>query len=252
MANQFIRSWAAAIAAGGLIFAVLPAWGGPPFVTDDPEPVDYKHFETYLASEQTGTQSSHTTTNLLEVNYGALPDVQVSITLPYVINTLAGQTSQAGMGDIVMGVKYRFMQETENRPMMAVYPIVVAANGNVSKGLGNGGQQYFLPVWMQKSWDDWHVYGGGGYWINRAPGMASHWYFGMTVLNDITERFSFGGEAFHATDMKPYENSSNGFNLGGIYKIDKYNRILFSAGRAVVEISSQNSYSTYVAYSLSW
>ncbi len=252
MANMKLKSWARAIAAGGLIAGAIPAWGGPPFVTDDPEPVDYKHFETYLASEQTGTQSGHTTTNLLEVNYGAMPDLQLSVTIPYVLSSPAGLPKQAGMGDLVFGAKYRFMQETETRPMMAIYPIVIAANGNSAKGLGNGGQQYFLPVWIQKSWDDWHVFGGGGYWINRAPGMASHWYFGMTVMNDITERFSFGVEAFHATDMRPFENASNGFTIGGIYKIGKNNRVLFSAGRAVVEISSQNSYSTYVAYSLSW
>jgi hypothetical protein len=27
------------------------AHGGPPFVTDDPEPVDYQHWEFYVASQ---------------------------------------------------------------------------------------------------------------------------------------------------------------------------------------------------------
>ncbi len=252
MAKKNLKSWAWGVAACSLVCFALPAWGGPPFVTDDPEPVDYKHFETYLASEQTGTQSGHSTTNLLEVNYGALPDLQLSFTVPYVINSPAAQMTQQGMGDMVIGAKYRFMQETDSRPMMAVYPVVVAANGNANKGLGNGGMQYFLPVWIQKSWGDWHTFGGGGYWINRAPGVGSHWYFGWALMNDVTGSLSIGGEVYHATDQKPFENSSNGFNLGGIYKIDQHNRLLFSAGRAVVEISSQNSYSTYVAYSLSW
>lgn len=252
MVNRILKSCTWAVAASALSLAALPAWGGPPFVTDDPEPVDYKHFETYVASEQTGTKSGHNTTNLLEVNYGAAPDLQLSVTVPYVINSPAAQLTQQGMGDVVLGAKYRFMQETDSRPMMAVYPIVIVPNGNAAKGLGNGGTQYFLPVWIQKSWDDWHTYGGGGYWVNRAPGMASHWYFGWALMNDVTERLTLGGEAYHATDQRPLENSSNGFNIGGIYKFDQHNRLLFSAGRAVVEISSQNSYSTYIAYSLSW
>ena len=242
----------AGIVGGAFTLSAGAAWAGPPFVTDDPEPVEYKHYETYLASEQTGTIGGHNTTNLLEVNYGALPDVQVSVSLPYVINTPAGQTTQSGLGDVMVGVKYRFMQETDSRPMAAIYPSVITASGNASKGLGNGGEQIFLPVWLQKSEGSWHTFGGGGYWINRAPGGASHWYFGLALMNDVTEHLSLGGEGYHATDQKPLDNASNGFNLGGIYTFDKHNRILFSAGRAVVELSSQNSYSTYVAYSLSW
>ena len=243
---------------GMLLFPVAlfclaaPAWAGPPFVTDDPEPVDYQHYEAYIVSEGSGTVGGHTTTNLLEVNYGAMPDVQVSIALPYVIDSPAGQMTQQGMGDVVVGVKYRFQQETDSRPMVAFYPVVTAATGDATKGLGNGGVQYFLPVWMQKNWEDWHLFGGGGYWVNRAQGGSSHWYFGAGLLNDMTGHFSLGGEIFHATDQRPLENSSNGFNLGGIYKINEHNRIVFSAGRAVVEISSQNSYSTYIGYGISW
>ncbi len=234
------------------MLAAGAAWAGPPFVTDDPEPVDYQHFETYLASEQTGTQGGHNTTNLLEINYGAAPDVQVAVSLPYIMNTPAGMGTQSGPGDMMVGVKYRFVQETASRPMVAIYPAVIAATGDAGKGLGNGGAQYFLPLWLQKSWDDWHTFGGGGYWVNRAPGASSHWYLGWALMNDVTEHLSLGGEAYHATDQKPLDNASNGFNLGGIYALDKHNRLLFSAGRAVVELSSQNSYSTYVAYSLSW
>ena len=28
---------------------LLVAWGGPPFVTDDPEPVEYRHWEFYFS-----------------------------------------------------------------------------------------------------------------------------------------------------------------------------------------------------------
>lgn len=252
MTYRKLKIWLVGIAAGALLIAAGPAWCGPPFVTDDPEPVDYKHFETYLAWEQTGNQSGRATTPLLEVNYGAAPDLQLSVTLPYAYNSPTGLPQQQGMGDMVFGAKYRFQQETDSRPMAAVYPVVVAASGNAGKGLGNGGTQIFLPVWLQKSWGDWHSYGGAGYWINRAQGVGSHWYFGWALLKDVTEHLTLGGEAFHATDQRPVDNSSNGFNLGAIYKLDEHNRLLFSAGRSVVEISSQSTYSLYAAYSLTW
>ena len=33
------------------------AWAGPPFTTDDPEPVEYQHWEVYLASRPFTTKA---------------------------------------------------------------------------------------------------------------------------------------------------------------------------------------------------
>ena len=41
------------VAAAALLVLFLStrlAWGGPPFVTDDPDPVEYQHWEVYLFS----------------------------------------------------------------------------------------------------------------------------------------------------------------------------------------------------------
>lgn len=236
----------------GVLLISSSAWAGPPFVTDDPEPVDYKHYETYLAYETVKTQGGTSSSPLFELNYGAMPDMQVSITLPYAIASAPGQITQKGMGDVVLGVKYRVLQETADQPMISIYPIYIAPTGNAAKGLGNGGAQIFLPVWLQKRWGNWLAYGGGGYWSNRAPGTGSHWYFGGAVMYDMNERLSIGGEIFQATDQRPVDNASTGFNIGAIYKLDEHNRILGSAGRGLSEIRSQNTTTGYIAYGLNW
>jgi hypothetical protein len=59
------------------------AFGGSPFVTDDPQPVDYQHWEFYLGpmrSELGGDWSS--TAPHFEVNYGAVPDLQLHLIAP--------------------------------------------------------------------------------------------------------------------------------------------------------------------------
>jgi hypothetical protein len=38
-----------------LFYCSLTTWAGPPFVTDDPEPVAYQHWELYLASQHIET-----------------------------------------------------------------------------------------------------------------------------------------------------------------------------------------------------
>jgi len=252
MLHQIYKTGLLSTIAGGLLLTATTAWCGPPFATDDPEPVEYQHHEMYIASEQTNTQSGKIVTPMVEYNYGALPDLQLSITVPYVFNSPTGQMRQQGMGDIVLGAKYRFLQESDSRPMMAVYPVVVTPNGDANKGLGNGGTQIFLPVWIQKSWGDWQTYGGGGYWINKAPGNGNHWYLGWELQKNISERVTIGGEIFRETDPLPADTSSTGFNLGGIYKLDQHNRLLLSVGRGLAEVSTQNRFSSYIAYGLTW
>jgi hypothetical protein len=70
------------IVAGLLAAGVLtaPAFAGPPFRTDDPVPTDFQHFEIYLFSEgEKATDGWAGTLPGLEVNYGALPNLQLSV-----------------------------------------------------------------------------------------------------------------------------------------------------------------------------
>jgi len=242
------------IVTSGLLFTALPSWCGPPFATDDPEPTEYQHSEMYIAIEQTRTPDGNVVTPLLEYNYGALPDLQLSITVPYVFNKPAGQTNQQGVGDLVLVAKYRFIQETDSHPMMAFYPVVSFSNGDTNKGLGNGGTQVLLPIWIQKSWGEWQSYGGIGYWINKAPGANNHWYYGWVLQKSISERVTIGGEVFHEGEQLPADVSSTGFTLGATYNLDQHNRLLLSAtsARALADGGTQNRYSSYIGYGLTW
>ena len=74
-------SMGALLGAVGLFAA--PAFAGPPFRTDDPEPVDFQHFEIDLFSQATQTNGGWSGfLPGLEVNYGALPNLQVHAIIP--------------------------------------------------------------------------------------------------------------------------------------------------------------------------
>ncbi|MES2237480.1 MAG: hypothetical protein V4500_06990 [Pseudomonadota bacterium] len=63
-----------------------------------------------------------------------------------------GSSRHNGLGDIEIGVRYRFLQETDSRPMAGISPLVVISTGNAEKESGNDATQVFLPVWLQKRW----------------------------------------------------------------------------------------------------
>ncbi|MFI4999591.1 MAG: hypothetical protein ACHQK9_06900, partial [Reyranellales bacterium] len=65
--------------------ALVPgtASAGPPFRTDDPEPVDYHHYEFYTFSA--GTRVTGDTSGVapgFEFNYGLIPNGQLHIVVP--------------------------------------------------------------------------------------------------------------------------------------------------------------------------
>ncbi|MGO9451554.1 MAG: hypothetical protein ACLQDV_11000 [Candidatus Binataceae bacterium] len=160
-----------------VVILVPKALAGPPYLTDDPEPVEYRHWEIYFASlffEQpkawTGT-APH-----LEVNYGAIPNVQLHMIAPLVFYVPGDGPSSYGYGDTEVGVKFRFIPETEWVPQVGTFPLLEVPTGSHDRNLGSGHVQAFLPLWLQKSAGEWTAYGGGGYWINPSPHNRNWWY----------------------------------------------------------------------------
>jgi hypothetical protein len=247
-----LKSVLSSIASIILLFSALPAWSGPPFVTDDPGVLEYQHHELFIAASQTNTADGRTVTPSLDYSFGALPDLQIGISVPYAFDRPDGLPQQQGLGDVVLGAKYCLLQETDDRAMMTFAPLVTIPSGDADKGLGNGASQFFLPVWIQKQWGNWLSYGGAGYWINNAQGAGNHWYYGAALQYDISAQVTIGAEIFHETDQLPADTASSGFNLGGIYNLDEQHRLLFSVGRGLRDASTQNRFSSYFAYAFTW
>jgi hypothetical protein len=144
---------------------------GPPFFTDDPVPVDLHNWEFYLASQRfISSDAVSGTLPHVEVNYGAVTNVQLHLIMPMAYAKPKGLPFQYGPGDIEFGVKFRFVDETRSRPQIGTFPHIQVPAGSPSRGLGSGYVQVLLPIWLQKSWGAWTTYGGGGYWINPGPG----------------------------------------------------------------------------------
>lgn len=73
---------------------------GPPFITDDPEPVDYRHWEIYVASLFFKQSDAWTGTGPhLEVNYGPLPNLQLHVIAPLAFHVPERGMSSYGYGD---------------------------------------------------------------------------------------------------------------------------------------------------------
>jgi hypothetical protein len=240
----------AALAA--VLCAAAPcAIAGPPFRTDDPEPVDYQHWEVYGFSQ--ATQVKGDTAGMLpavEVNYGALPELQLHVIAPIAFDAPSGSGTKFGYGDTELGVKYRFLDEEKDQwwPQIGMFPLLEAPTGNAQRGLGAGSAREFFPVWLQKGFGPWLTYGGGGYWHNPGAGNKDYWFTGWLLQRQVTDDLALGGEIFHQTADSDGGHDSSGFNLGGIYDFSDNYHLLFSAGRGLQDVSATNEFSYYIAF----
>ena len=229
-----------------LVYALPVALAGPPFLTDDPEPVEYRHWEVYLASTYACDKDQRSGTfPQVELNYGLLPDIQIHFIAPGVFIHSKGEASAYGYGDTELGVKYRFIHETQYIPQVGFFPKVEIPSGDSKEGLGNGKAQVFFPLWLQKSWGPWTSYGGGGYWVNPGPGNKNWTFVGWELQRDLSEMLTLGAEFFYQTADKVGVSSSDGFNIGAIINFNKNNHLLCSVGR---DFRGPNRFMSYLAY----
>jgi len=236
------------IAAAAL--AAVPAYAGPPFITDDPEPVDLGHWEVYGFSA--GTHTIMDTGGVLggiEVNYGAAPNLQLHVIAPIAYDEPRGGDLKTGLGDTELGFKYRFVTPGKDDwfPQVGIFPLLEAPTGDAEKGLGAGVTRGFIPVWIQKDIGKWTTYGGGGYWVNPGLGNRNYWFAGWLVQNQVTDNLALGVEAFHETAMTLEGKESSGFNLGAVYDFNEHYHLLLSAGRGLQNAVATNDVSYYVA-----
>ncbi len=224
----------------------LPVLAGPPFLTDDPQPVDYQHWEFYIASQHTQTSGGWSgTAPHVELNYGVITNVQLHLIAPLAYNVPTTGAAHYGYGDTELGVKYRFLQQTEYLPDAGVFPLLELPSGNAADGLGNGKAQVFLPLWLQKDWGDWTLYGGGGYGLNSGTGNQNWNFVGAVLQRQITKSFLLGGEIYHRTALQTGQPDDTAFNIGTVVDFTEHQHLLFSAGRS---LDGPTDFQCYIAW----
>ena len=217
-------------------------YGGPPFLTDDPAPVDYQHWEFYVASMHTRTADGWSgTAPHIELNYGVVPNVQLHLIAPLAYDAPNDSVAHYGYGDTELGFKFRFLQETKHLPQAGIFPLLEIPTSNAL----DGHVQAFLPLWLQKSFGDWTVYGGGGYGINPGAGNENWGFVGAVVQKQITKKILLGAEIYHSTTMETGGRGDTAFNIGTVIDFTEQHHLLFSAGRS---IDGPTDFQCYVAY----
>jgi hypothetical protein len=237
--------WILIVTTGLLCLGSVPALAGPPFTTDDPEPTPYRSYEIYIASDYARSADGvDVTTPHFEFNYGLLPNVQVTVTLPLAGTKQPHGPMLFGYGDTEFEVKARVIQETDHLPQISFGPTIVVPSGNANRNLGAGHTQTMLPLWAEKGFGKYTVFGGGGVWLNPGLGNKNYVFSGVGVLRDLSHGWTVGTEIFGQSADTIDATSSVGYNFGAIRQYDEHHEFLFSLGRS---LHGSNTLTAYAA-----
>ncbi len=220
-----------------VILLIIPAIvnAGPPYDTDDPEPVDFEHWELYFSSIGTiNTSVISGTAPHVEVNYGALPNLQIHVIAPLSFYSAKPDKTNYGYGDTEFGIKYRFINKDSGKLQVGIFPLIEFPTGNTEEHLGNGKPQIYVPLWIQKKIRKWTTYGGGGYWINPGTGNKNYEFIGWQQQYQFSKSVNIGTEIYYITASQAGGSSDLRFRIGSVIDFSDNHHLLLSVGRSII------------------
>jgi len=230
-----------------LILCVLPALAlaGPPYVTDDAEPTDYKHFEIYAFTSGTNTRDGTGGAGGIDFNYGGAPDLQLTMVLPLEYDSPVGGAAVAGLGNVELAAKYRFLHQDDFGWDVAVFPRVFLPSA--SPLVGDRHASLLLPIWAEKDFGDWSTFGGGGCVLNNGGESQDYCLMGWVLTRAVTPALHIGAEIYHQTADTRGGRATTGIGVGATYDLSENYHLMTSFGPGIQNAAETNRTSWYTA-----
>jgi hypothetical protein len=241
------------------------AQGGPPFITDDPGTPGNKHWEINF-----GWTADHNPANAyyeipdIDMNYGWGDRIQLKYELPAVAATDPNNTTRAGLGESLLGIKWRYIEHhkagepksDENMDFsMGTYPQASINNPTsaVRRGIVENGPQYYLPIEFTAKAGPIDFNGEVGHWFGNKL-IPSRWGRGLIAGHEFSERLELYAEVYDLQDTNrigtvPKQREFTG-DIGGRQTLDHkgHIRLLFMGGRSLQAVTRKNSEPNWIAY----
>jgi hypothetical protein len=221
------------------------AVAGPPYLSDDPEPTDYTHYEIYTFSNGTATRDGLGGETGIDFNYGAAPNLQLTATVPAAFDSPRDSGTRLGLGNVELAAKYRFLRQDTFGWDVAVFPRVFLPSP--SSAVADTHASLLLPIWVQKDLgNDWSTFGGGGCVVS-ARHAQDYCLAGGVITRKILPNLQFGLEFFHQAADSAGTPASSSLGLGVTYDLNDHYHLLGYVRRGIQNAAETDEYSWYCA-----
>jgi hypothetical protein len=226
----------AAVFCSILLFSAVPVFGAHPLFTDDTITQGKGKTQVEMSYLYDSNNDDGSKTEIsrpkVQLTYGLLDPLDVILEIPYLFvqQTQAGETtSNNGIGDITLSLKWRFYGEKEKGLQFAIKPSVTFPTGDEAKGLGFGREAYGITFISTFEREEWCVSANLGYLYNeyglqsdRDANRASIWSASFSGQYEPVEKLWLVGEVGVLSNPDVTSDTPPAFiNVGVIYELTK-------------------------------
>ena len=227
------------IALAGLCCATVPALrvaradAGPPYITNDPGTPGNGNWEINIGAMATHVAGgSAYQLPQLDINYGAGERIQLTLQVPYAVQSNAGEAQARGWGNAFVGLKWRFFDQGEGGWQISTFPQLETAGSARAQqqGLAIDGPRLLVPVEVSRRLGLIDVNLEVGYYFPRNG--PDERFLGLVLGHQFTERLELDGEIYadRASGAPPDDTT---LDVGFRYRLHPAFILLGMAGRSI-------------------
>ncbi len=225
-----LRAATVALALLGRLCTAL-AQGGPPMITDDPGTPGPGNWEINVAT--LGLRSASSTVGespLVDINFGVGEQIQLKYEMPWVTQRDADGSTRSGLGNSLLGVKWRFHDAGLEGWSASIYPQVELRNPashSPRRGLADDGTGVLLPIEIER---EFRRIG-----VNLEVGRELHsrdengWFGGIVLGRELGRSVEILAE-IHG-EAAGSQHSQLAMNFGARLRLRPFGTLLVSLGR---------------------
>lgn len=202
-------------------------------VTDDPGTPGDGHWEVNLAGIYSSTREQKVLQSpYFDVNYGWGESTQLKVEGGWVNGWDANGKNQNGHSDILIGVKYRFLDEDKNGVAISIYPAVEFSHffSSHNPEIAPAGKQVFLPIEFSKTFGAWALDPEIGYLYGTQA--SNEIFYGVVMAYEKAKPFEPLAEV-HVTSRFNGTGSTTLLNFGLRYTVSPHLNLIGSVGHTV-------------------
>src|SRR6185295_5163870 len=169
---------------------------------------------------------------LLDFNYGVGERGQLKIEVPWLIQHEHPGPDASGLGNVLVGFKYRFLDQEQAEVAFSVYPQTEFRTTAHSRraGLVGDGLSLLLPLQVERDFGPVSVCAELGYlWVEEDD---DAWVWGIAASRDLVDGVELLGE-IHGETARRFDRGELVWDVGLRLRLSALNTLLVSAGRGL-------------------
>ena len=189
-------------------------------LTDDPGVVDLHKWEINTSINVTISDRTEIAFPHLDFNYGIAQNLQLKVEAPYNFTFQKKEKTTSTLGDMSLGLKFRFLGEDKHFISLATYPQLTI----------RGEKGFLLPLLMEKTFGKFLT----GYDIGTFWGNYNSLQNGILLGYQVSEKTQVMSEYFMEKEFNSPNSPSGFLNFGFRQSLNKTFTIIGSAGTQII------------------